>query len=254
MTSATPLVKHIERVVLVRLYNFDLPDADVLQREDARAPRDDVPRQRRVLEVLNKAVEVLRHDLRRHRLDHDVPDLLLQLLRVARLLGLALLPRRHRDAEHPDHVPVRSLDVPARISERRPLLDQRPALVVRKLHPVEDHQAVALVDVLAPRPDVVVHVLHALRQVHKTLLNVVALAAIAHNLCPGRLVDLDPPDVVVLEGLRRLDVVPFILRGGRNDLALGALRLPCCIHPVLVDGHVSFYMWLPRGFTLWFGL
>ena len=106
-TSATTrecctAVEQPERVGLVRLHDLDIPYGDVLEREDSRAPRVDVPRQRRVLDALDKAVEILRDSLRHHRLRHDVQDLL-QLLREARLFDLLLLPRRHPNAEHPDH-------------------------------------------------------------------------------------------------------------------------------------------------------
>ena len=70
--------------------------------------------------------------------------------REARLLELTHLPRCHRDAGNPDQVPVSRLDVHVPLGERRPPLDERPVRVVFQPPPVDDREAVAVVDALTP--------------------------------------------------------------------------------------------------------
>ena len=135
---------------------------------------------------------------------------------------------------------VRAVQAPPRLVDD--LFDGVPPSPARRVH----RSTGAAFQALERHLCVVIRVLPPLHRDREALISNVAIAALALTLGPGRLVDNVPHDVMVLENLRRLDAVPFLLCEGLNDLARGALRPPCIVHLVLAGGNDSICRSLPR--------
>lgn len=99
------------------------------------------------LQLSEERLQSVLGDFTDHDLHHLLAnDLLLRVLRVAGGLNLALVAAGECNAEHAEHVAIRSLSLHEGFNERVPLLNEGTELVTGHIHAVEVGVAVISLD------------------------------------------------------------------------------------------------------------
>ena len=118
--------------------HLNLPDENVIEREDLRASLGDLLANLIASELLEKLLKRALLDLAEHSFHHLLADLLLlRRLSVAGSLNLVLSTRGESDRENTDKVAIGSLSLDESLDKRVPLLDKSAESVTSDVQAVE---------------------------------------------------------------------------------------------------------------------
>ena len=145
------LVKFHElgKIELGLFEHLNLPDENVIEREDLGASLGDLLANLIANKLLEKLLKRALLDLAEHSFHHLLPNLLLlRRLSVAGSLNLVLSTRSERNREHTDKVAIRSLSLNESLDKRVPLLDKSAESVTSDVQAVEVGVAIAALNLL----------------------------------------------------------------------------------------------------------
>jgi len=212
------------KIELGPLDGLDLLHMDVLQGVDRFNLLGDVRSDGVDQKVLDQVLDVAGRGGLLHGVDHDLPDRFsLVGLAVSGALDLLLVLGGEADDEEPELEVVGGLDVAVGADHGVLLPDHLAVLVPDQAHAVEVGQAVLALNIFADQtelPEVV-----AVLSLEVLLVDVVdaVLETVSGDLVTDGLGDEGLADVPLLEHVGGLDVEPFLLDEGVDDLLLAAL-------------------------------